>query len=1822
MGTRIALVVGVLILIVALSLDLVSPINDIAENNTANDSLAAAVERNREVSANRASTHPNLNVVDAGSPIDDDASVARIEFNAFERGQNVALSTETAIRHGWLRTSESIERIMDSIEKSGRGWGFGWIQIASGSDRDQLSEQWRESDVQTIGFAGEFARVRLPNSRDAIDKLSQHPGVIGLGLQPPEEKIAPKLASMEHSSMTELPVLITLMEADTNGTWRTDLEANGAVVGDWLPYARAYSANVPVTAIRVLASFDYVASIEPVEVVKVLLDTAVPAMGVDGVRTYDEAAGNYSGTAGESIAVGVVDTGLNIAHADIGTNRTSVCGGNFYPDDGGDGEFDLWSDFSGHGTHVTGIIAGNGSAKLQFAGMAPSIQHIRFAKVLNRDGSGDSVTVANGVRYLLNESDCEWEGRQTEAIKPLILNMSLGGPGLRDGRGASNRNIDAVISRGTQLLVIAAGNDGLNGTSNEATAKNVLAVGAVTDAGVVNNFSSHGPTADGRLNPHVVGTGSAVNSAKGNSSSESYVQYRGTSMAAPSVAGVAALLMDVNPEFRNAPAYAKARLMSSAVKPSLTLGREEFPLTNSDGPGAFNEEYGLGLVSASVAIQDSADGHWSHGGDLGTVEPGESYEYVIEIAEGTARIDIVLTWIESPNEAVAASTVAANLDLYLDKGGDCGALACGEFASTSQIDNVEWIVVEDPEPGMYTIRFLAVNDFADPVHTGISWTTIANTDTPTLAIDAQQQSLAIESGNSFKIDLGVTVDSFLSAGTTLHMVCRSESESGCDGYEEAHWLPSSYVNRRDATQTLIDTPVSVAVPVGEVRIGDTRSVSLSVPRGVATENHTLSFIASSWNATSDVVSIAVAPDEQESVVQANRPANDSITNARSIEGESGELVLDLLLATREPGEPMFRSDDAASGVKKFFSDSRFSQRNFDQEMQSYARHGSVWYSVIAERSGPYRIRVGPEEIREGTWLAVYEGSTPLDSNRIAAKEGEAEFRAESGKSYYVQAWTEGTVRPSLRLTWNQFEERRPVNDDFEDRTSLSGNQGVVAGTNYRATLENFEFYGIESVGASTWFRWIAPEAGRYEFEVSDELRTFVFDGTNTRSLRRVSTMPNRDRDSQFEAEQDREYQIVVLDAAERLVPDYQLSWSLTREPSFGYADNDMMRNATMIHGRSGEETIDSFDARTVEPNEDTRTGVGTGWWRWNPPSVGDYVFRLNGSGVGQLAMLSGTSLDDIEFVVAGDTLRISTHEERQYWIAVGYQTNSMFADVDGIRLARSFSWGPLPSNDLFSSAASLAGTTGTVTADHSFATSSLEEFGHIRGHSSLWWEWVAPSKGWQRFELQDWEAAGLEEESQQGIISVYHQRSEALPVLLATSDHSFIANGRAEATIRAEEGESYLIRTALRATQLGDWKPELTFSYEPVDAPVWQRYGGRIVEVAGLDDDIEDENLLKPSSISLVDESGFIGVATGDGLVAYSEDADGTLSPTAKARYLNSTGNAVDISDHALLHWDSNGDRLYLIQQDGIFEISKPISETSRLTQCSPNVFEGVVPEQARIDANSQNMYVMGEDEINVHAIRASCDIELVQTVGSAFTFGSDVQSLRVNELEGARAITFDSNEERVYSAGGDGLVTFRRTNEGTLTLESIHDVRDWAMDQRFAFSSASLALGSDDILFVVAAASPVVAAFNIAGQGEDENPELLDMVDSFYLSQEDFRSVPFYSHIAWPQRSEGCTAVSSYREVDPAIDVFCDNQVFTVSWDQSTRSLSVTDWFQFEQADRFGHFLREGIHTLSPRQILENAQRNRNYVLGTGSLGALHIFDRTARISDNPYTE
>ena len=182
------------------------------------------------------------------------------------------------------------------------------------------------------------------------------------------------------------------------------------------------------------------------------------------------------------------------------------------------------ADTVGHGTHVAGLIAGSDASGSNYQGVAMGAK-LAVAKVFDGAGAGSTTRVDQGINWLVNTA------------KASIVNLSLG--------GASAANATALrngVAQGV-LFTIAAGNEGAASVSwparyaAQAWANNqIIVVGAVDGANRLAAFSNHG--ADTAV-WYVVAPGVAVVSSYLNNQTAS---MSGTSMAAPIVAGQAALI--------------------------------------------------------------------------------------------------------------------------------------------------------------------------------------------------------------------------------------------------------------------------------------------------------------------------------------------------------------------------------------------------------------------------------------------------------------------------------------------------------------------------------------------------------------------------------------------------------------------------------------------------------------------------------------------------------------------------------------------------------------------------------------------------------------------------------------------------------------------------------------------------------------------------------------------------------------------------------------------------------------------------------------------------------------------------------------------------------------------------------------------------------------------------------------------------------------------------------------------------------------------------------------------------------------------------------
>jgi subtilisin family serine protease len=308
------------------------------------------------------------------------------------------------------------------------------------------------------------------------------------------------------------------------------------------------------------------------------------------------------GVTGQGIVVASIDTGVSFTHPALTTSYRGYLGPGRYTHDYNwfdpQGTQTLPTDLNGHGTHTMGtmVAAGDGSPTHPSVGIAPGARWI----------------AAQGCEvYLCSESDliesAQWvlapttiAGTQPRPdLRPMIVNNSWAGT----GGDRWYAGYTAAWRAAGIFPIFAAGNAGgsavqtCGSVDSPADYPDVVGVGATDATDTLAYFSLLGPSSDGRIKPDVVAPGTYL-SGQGVLSTainaEGYQALQGTSMAAPHVAGLVALLWSANPALIGDYNTTYAILRDSARHLSDTRC--------GDPPGAPNNVYGQGRIDAYAAV--------------------------------------------------------------------------------------------------------------------------------------------------------------------------------------------------------------------------------------------------------------------------------------------------------------------------------------------------------------------------------------------------------------------------------------------------------------------------------------------------------------------------------------------------------------------------------------------------------------------------------------------------------------------------------------------------------------------------------------------------------------------------------------------------------------------------------------------------------------------------------------------------------------------------------------------------------------------------------------------------------------------------------------------------------------------------------------------------------------------------------------------------------------------------------------------------------------------------------------------------------------------
>lgn len=572
--------------------------------------------------------------------------------------------------------------------------------------------------TEPLGGFAFFADVRrVASQRERLFDVHE---LIGAERITPEQKRHPLLASPEPPAWIVLPQaenteatagaasrVVTYVSFHKGTSSNNAIAAIGSVGGrirSCLKSMPVFLVELPFDKVSQLANIDQVMFVEP----------ALPALGTANAENRALTGANVVQAApydldGTGVTVMVYDGGtVRDTHFDFGNRVVRM------DPDG----------YGVHATHVAGIIGGSGIQSLNRIqrGMAPAVSILSYSfnsleplgiifvtdpldlesNVTDAIANGAEIMNASLALNLASSSflDCSIEGDYT-AVSGLI-----------DGivRGSLGRPFMSVWGAGNERSAARCGT--AYGTVPPPHAgKNHIVVGAVNaNDDSMTDFSSWGPVDDGRIKPDFVAPGCQVGGDNGVTSvsgfdNTGYVTICGTSMAAPTVTGLSALLIqDFKAQFPDRPLPRNATLKALLAHTAVDLGNA--------GP---DYKFGYGSVRIQPAIDLMRTGKFRED----SLTQGGALTRTINVSGGTPELKVTLAWDDYPAVPNVASSLVNDLELIVISPSATRyypwtlnpAMPANPAIQTQpdHVNNIEHVLVQNPEAGVWTIEVSGYN---------------------------------------------------------------------------------------------------------------------------------------------------------------------------------------------------------------------------------------------------------------------------------------------------------------------------------------------------------------------------------------------------------------------------------------------------------------------------------------------------------------------------------------------------------------------------------------------------------------------------------------------------------------------------------------------------------------------------------------------------------------------------------------------------------------------------------------------------------------------------------------------------------------------------------------------------------------------------------------------------------------------------------------------------------------------------------------------------------------------------------------------------------
>src|SRR6266516_4665484 len=596
---------------------------------------------------------------------------------------------------------------------------------------DRLQPTWREQllqmRVELVRYVPDDTFIARFDSASPL-QVNRLPFVRWIGPYRPDYKIDSRLRTGVRS-----PVRVLLSPAASpkdQAIIRRSLRMSGRETK--LRFGNILKGEVTPAQLATLARSDAVLWIEPESKPKLVDEISSKIVGGDDGAAGTRTVTQQLGFDGSGVKVAVADTGLN--NGDAATMHPDLAGRVdkflYY------GSLTDAADEHSHGTHVTGIIAGNAATGetddngfLYGLGVAPGA-HIVVQRIF--DGVGNF------------EAPPSNEALTRDAVRAgAVIGSNSWGDDVQGRYDLSAMEFDGLVrdadtaTPGDQpyILEFSAGNAGPGAQSidSPAVGKNVIATGASENNRLdffiyadgqetMADFSSRGPCEDGRIKPDVTAPGTWIASLQSESATDenawaaidNYYQYQGgTSQAGPHASGAAAVFVQYYRETHGnatpSPALVKAALINSAVDLDDSFGTGPVP-NNDEGWGRIDLRQIIGSPRRFEFIDQT-----------NLLAARQTYEHRVVVASSDEPLKITLAYTDVPGFPGAIPALVNDLDLeveapdgrvYRGNQFDEGE-SVPDAPSSDTINNVEAVHLGTPSPGEYIVRVRAPNVVED-----------------------------------------------------------------------------------------------------------------------------------------------------------------------------------------------------------------------------------------------------------------------------------------------------------------------------------------------------------------------------------------------------------------------------------------------------------------------------------------------------------------------------------------------------------------------------------------------------------------------------------------------------------------------------------------------------------------------------------------------------------------------------------------------------------------------------------------------------------------------------------------------------------------------------------------------------------------------------------------------------------------------------------------------------------------------------------------------------------------------------------------------------